>query len=427
MDFNATVKKEMDKKYLDMLDGVTPSPFDRSVELSPYDEYEAHRKRYFERLRSEMNEYNAALKETQQNFRDRKDKEYEKMNKSAKNGFNFSRFLKLIVFLLPVILAALVGFDVFYPNHIYIDIAEAYEIMPFWAICLVYAIYAAICLIVTLVCVIKLFTREKFADIPRRDEFAKYESMEDENRRKRLRKIRRGSAVKATFIFLLSAALVACNVTFAIIGTGTNDILFTNGETKRLVEYQPGDRVSLRKDAFIESDDGESAFIFDKAPKYEGAQDMQTSYSEYYGVITEYEWKGWDIEGTFYSPFSSYIFEKNLIATAVYDEEVNYKLIVSGHPRYSSVGSNALSVTQNGIPIQPVANDSDYSNQYYVFYIPAGSTVRVTFNSAYEYWNEQFAYKHLRDSQGETLTFDVSESGNGNWVFEFEMTEPLHM
>ena len=113
MDFKKTTRQHADRKYIQMLDGSTPPPYEGDVEIDASRTYSSKRDRYYNRLSQERSEFNSALSKVQSAEGARLRKEEADIEAKARSRYKLFKMLKTIAFLLPLLLVVLTGINIF--------------------------------------------------------------------------------------------------------------------------------------------------------------------------------------------------------------------------------------------------------------------------------------------------------------------------
>ncbi len=426
MNFDATVKKEMEKKYLDMLSGTSPNLFEKSVAIDTYKEYENKRQKYYERLEREKDEYNEALERVKANYKRRKDREYAIANGAARGRFHIAQICKFFIFLLPLIVAALIGFDVFYPAHLRMDHIIEMNIMPEWSVYFVYAVFCAICLGFSLGCIIYMFSNEEFVSIDRKDEFGyTVNDFKTKSARSRMKSKNIGDIVKSVFVIFISAGLAATNIVLILFGYGTYGIKFTNGSDSAYIGMTPGEQYDLDIESLSERYIGYSTHWSFPSFRKEDTYDSQASYvyadnnDVYYGIATRYTLKGWRIGEDSYGLNDKFDFKKSVIATAEYDETKLYKFTLdvefTGRNYVEIVNYMAVYIDNE---LQPLVWPESRVAQL-TTYLEEGTKIEIRIQKGF-YRNSQVEVAVYNDSTQtpEDKEFTTQDSG-GMYTYKF--------
>lgn len=160
MDFISTIKSETDRKYYQMLDGTIEAPLNTAPNISQPNSYREKRHNYYGRLNAEKSEFNNAIQRVKSNRDRRLSNEKSLRDEKARKKFKILQAIKTVVFLMPIILCIIVGYDVFnLPNgQMYkVDALENFSLG--WTIAL-YVIFCLIAIVVSILLIVKMFQNE---------------------------------------------------------------------------------------------------------------------------------------------------------------------------------------------------------------------------------------------------------------------------
>ncbi|MBQ2810333.1 MAG: leucine-rich repeat domain-containing protein [Clostridia bacterium] len=146
MDFKKTTRQHADRKYIQMLDGSTPPPYEGDVEIDASRTYSSKRDRYYNRLSQERSEFNSALSKVQSAESARLRSEEADLEKGAKARYKLFKMLKTIAFLLPIVLAIFTGINIFSNKTLYDQLTGAPYIF-FWVLFALATLVIAVVLI----------------------------------------------------------------------------------------------------------------------------------------------------------------------------------------------------------------------------------------------------------------------------------------
>lgn len=117
MEFKNTIRSEADDKYSNMLDGFTASPYSSEPEVASAEAYRDKKQRYGARLEKEMYNFNNAVQKVNKAYSDRTAAERQEASDKEAKSHKRGLVLKTIALLLPLLLCAIIGFDVFNVWH----------------------------------------------------------------------------------------------------------------------------------------------------------------------------------------------------------------------------------------------------------------------------------------------------------------------
>ncbi|MBQ2810334.1 MAG: leucine-rich repeat protein [Clostridia bacterium] len=147
MDFKKTTRQHADRKYIQMLDGSTPPPYESDTEIDASRTYSSKRDRYYNRLSQERSEFNSALSKVQSAEGARLRSEEADIEAKARSRYKLFKMLKTIAFLLPIVLVVFTGINIFSRNYYYVSSIDFESI---WIFGMFASVILAIILIVSL-------------------------------------------------------------------------------------------------------------------------------------------------------------------------------------------------------------------------------------------------------------------------------------
>ncbi len=121
MDFKKSITQHLERKYVQMLNREAPIPYTEAVGIDNSDSYSEKREKYYSRLSREKNEFNQSVVKITDAEAARLGAENDELERIAMAKFRRTRAIRTILFILPVIVAALVGLDVFTESHGHMD------------------------------------------------------------------------------------------------------------------------------------------------------------------------------------------------------------------------------------------------------------------------------------------------------------------
>ena len=294
MDFTKTLKNEMDKKYLQMIDGDTASPFDEPMHVENAGQYIDKKEKYYKRLEKEKNAFNNACQSVQQTQANRlsnekaaKEREQQRIAREKENKaelkYHIALTVKTIIFLLPVIVCILVGVDVFSPSNkdVYFLTASQYGLSSGWIIAL-YVFFCMGSLSASIGLTVSMFRIQYYLG----------DGEVDGNKR---------FNAAAVIVVLLIAALVTLNIYQAAPNFGKYQVTFYGEDGATRVYVEKGESVRCPNSSFKEDFDA----------------------GDY---IIKYQLRGWEIDGTEYKPGDKYTPKSTTKATAIFNE-VRYGIV----------------------------------------------------------------------------------------------------
>lgn len=161
MNFTDTIKNEAEEKYSQLLFDRLPAPF-KVLRIDSYDEYRIKNSDYHNRLIVELNKFNNALQTVNRHRAERVQREEAIAEEKARRKFKISQIIKALTFLLPTILCAIMGWDLFNPAKDNINqLSGSIGISSTWVI----LIFAAVCffaLILTVSLIVQMHRNETY-------------------------------------------------------------------------------------------------------------------------------------------------------------------------------------------------------------------------------------------------------------------------
>lgn len=265
MDFKNTVKSEAEERYQNMLDHTVRPPFPEEVEPLPAEAFRQNTNRYHARLEKEQHEFNRAIQKVKDNHNERVREANDFATEKKRKAFKRAKVLKTIALLIPLLLCAVVGYDIFnIPfGHMY-DIPLALG----WII----ALYVIFCIgsIVFSVLTIK--------------------NMNENDTFKEPVKTYKRISIVLTVILVL---LVGVNAAFILKHADSYRMTFHGGDDQGSVYVVKGDSLTLS-----------NSYKKDKV------------HDDY---VTKYTFEGWEIDGNYYTtPNAKFTPSKNTSAKAVF-------------------------------------------------------------------------------------------------------------
>lgn len=171
MDFSQSLQDELDKKYQDMLFGRTQHPYN-GTKIGDHSVSAVHQTAYQKRIKSEYQKFNSAIDEICKNRERRKIAEYLESEREAERKaykkYACAKAFKTLAFLLPMLIAILAGVDIFTNRAIYEVKVNYGGVITGWVF------FALISTVVSIVGIVKLFTKEKYYNRIHIDNSKKY-------------------------------------------------------------------------------------------------------------------------------------------------------------------------------------------------------------------------------------------------------------
>ncbi len=149
MNFRQSTTQHAEQKYTKMLDRATPSPYTKGVVVDSSGTYSSKRDSYYSRLSREKNEFNKALKEVKDAEAARLGAENERLEAAARAKYRIFKTLKILTFLLPILMAAITGVEIFSQKALFDQMTDVPYIF-FWVVFSLVSLIASIRLITSL-------------------------------------------------------------------------------------------------------------------------------------------------------------------------------------------------------------------------------------------------------------------------------------
>ncbi|MDE6435202.1 MAG: hypothetical protein K2L07_13340 [Lachnospiraceae bacterium] len=263
MNFTNTIKNEADKKYRNMLNNTSEAPFSSSTEISAQSTYSGKRDRYYGRLNKEKTDYNTALQQIKNNRSRRLSDERNRAIAKARRKYNRWKSVRTVIFLIPLFLCTLIGYDVFNQNH-----GQMFKIKAMdsgfnfgWTIAL-YTIFCIISVICSITFIVNMHKNEDY-----------------NNGVKRYK-------VFAILVLIFCIGLSGTNLYFVVGNINNYRLAFKNGNDVEIKYVEKGESISLPK-----------------------ATKEEDEYSRY---ITRYTFDGWLIDGEIHKAGTKFVPSKNV-------------------------------------------------------------------------------------------------------------------
>ena len=150
MDFKQTVKRELDSTYTDMLSGTTPSPFEGETPSIPSAKgYAKQREVYRARLKKESAAFDEAMSTIKSRRSARLQAEEEKRLAAQRLRFGLIKTGKILLTLLPILLAVLVGYAIFNTENLirlyYTNFSHGWMVFFYVIFCIITAVLTGVC------------------------------------------------------------------------------------------------------------------------------------------------------------------------------------------------------------------------------------------------------------------------------------------
>ncbi len=255
MSFTNTIKSEMDKKFKKMLDTTSEAPFSATPEISSQATYSGKRDKYYGRLNKEKSDFNNALQQVKNNRDRRLRNEQDRATAKARRRYNTWKGWKTVIFLLPLIFCALIGYDVFNPQGQMIKIETMESFSVGWAIAL-YVIFCIISVICSITFIVKMHQNEYF-----RSGIKTYN-------------------VLASLVLVFCIGLATTNLYFVAQSSNSYKVTFWGGDNSQIEYIEKGDSITL--------------------PSSTKADVDHDTY------VTKYTFDGWLIDGDLYKAGQKY-------------------------------------------------------------------------------------------------------------------------
>lgn len=342
MDFKKTVKAELEDKYSQMLDSLTPVPYGKVPKVDNLQTYTTNRGKYYRRLETEKTEFNNACR----TVKDRRDSRINAENRAkearANSRFRRGQAIRTCIFFLPVLIALIVGLDVFNKTHGHIDAIDALNGLTLGWVIFFYVVFCLVSLISAIAFTVKMFSNESY------NSYVEYKE--------------RGYKKAAVVVALLSVFIVALNVMQVVPNLSKNKIVLSGGDTNIIEYIEKGDTIVL--------------------------PDGVKSDAIYNTYKTKYTFEGWLIDGVLYQPGEK--FEPN-------------GWITNAEAQFAQKDWCILSVSASNASISVSCNGQTLESQK-EYEIPRGTQVTVT--ASFSYSDTSFSVGGNRVSSPYMFTLD---------------------
>jgi len=357
MDFKKTVNSEADEKYINIINGTTPSPYKQKPIVNNQEKYKENRKNFYDRLKAEKIKVNNAESTVRENVFRRARKESQIKDERANRKIKRRLIIRTIIFFIPELIAIFIGLDVFNVKHGHIARIDKLGV-PIGIIITAFVIYCLLSILFSILATIKMFSAEGNYDIVVHDNTF-YNDMKKNGR----------TYGFIAFIFaFISIFIVSLNIMTLIPNLSRSKLSFSGGDTYFYEYVDKGDDIKLPTD-------------YKKA---------DTSTDDY---ISKYILVGWDINGTRYLPGESYTPNGWEEVVAVFDEQKYCHLTVSAR------GYTVITISYDGNTDSISVNSDEYDK--YVLY---GTTIMVS--SSHKGDGERYTRVNGVDVDT-TYTFDI--------------------
>lgn len=269
MDFINTIKSETERKYFRMFDGTIEAPFYVDQDISQQNSYSEKRDRYYNRLDAQMTEFNNAIKMVKSNRDRRLSNEKSLRDEKALKKFRAWQAIKTIIFLLPLILCIVIGYDVFNLSHGQMYKVDALENFSLgWTIAL-YVIFCLISIVVSILLIVKMYKNES----------VKWKT--------------KTYNVMAILIIIFVVALIGVNI-FNVFSYGEQvRVTFIGGDENNVEYVDKGTYITL--------------------PSCSKSDDVNKKYT------SRYTFMGWEINGEQYQPNDRYEIQGKTSIKAIFE------------------------------------------------------------------------------------------------------------
>ncbi|MCI9517956.1 MAG: hypothetical protein HFK08_01710 [Clostridia bacterium] len=271
MDFISTIKSETDQKYYQMLDGTIDAPFTVTPKISQHNSYSVKRNKYYGRLNAEKSEFNNAIQRIKSNRDRRLSNEKSLRDEKVRKKFKRLQAIKTVVFLIPMILCIVIGYDVFNLSHGQMYKVDALENFSLgWTIAL-YVIFCIASILWSILSIVFMYKNETI----------RY-------------KVKRYN-VLAILTIVFAVALVGINLYSVTSHSDQIRVTFIGGD-ENVVEYvDKGASITLPSCSKRDKDKGD--------------------------YVTKFTFQGWEINGEMYQPRQKYEPKGKTSIKAIFEEK----------------------------------------------------------------------------------------------------------
>ncbi|MBQ2810332.1 MAG: hypothetical protein IJF11_05510 [Clostridia bacterium] len=227
MNFRQTVRQETNRKYVQMFDGSTPSPYEGELELDATRAYSSKRDRYYNRLSQERSEFNNALNKVVDTENLRLMAENNALEGKARAKFKKRQAIRTIIFILPVLVALLVGLDVFNESHGLMDKIQ-YDIgMELGFVIFLYVVFCILCLAVSAIFLnVKMYRNERYINRTNTVGVKKYN-------------------IIAIVVLAITLIIVMINVSNLIANLGKGKLVLVGADRREIIYTEKGSTYTL--------------------------------------------------------------------------------------------------------------------------------------------------------------------------------------
>ncbi len=326
MNFKDTVKGELDERYKSMLNSTTPPPFSKKPMMKSSEGYKRKRTQYQQRLNAEKQQFNNACTTVNRNRESRLRLQEKMADERGRKKFRWLQAMKTFMFLLPVLVAVLIGVDVFDKTHGHLG--KLTRDFPLGAAIFFYVVFCLLALFCAIFFNVKMYLNEYYIDRHTKGGYKPY-------------------YVAAILILVACIGISSLNLSKIVPNIGKTKIVFVGEDVNRYEYYEKGEQVTLPS----------------------GSKKKK----EHKTYTTKYIFEGWKIDGKLYQKGETYEPKGWKKATAVFTA-VDYAKI-------------SISVSNARVRVQ-YGEDSRLCSSSESIEVPLGTTVTV--RGEYDYAENQY-------------------------------------
>lgn len=359
MDFKKAVKAEIDKKYHQMLTSTSSCPFSKPIKIESQRDYKENRDKYYLRLNKEKDEFNNARLAIQKT-RDARLAKIKVFNDKKYDRKVICRIIiGIIILMMPIVIAVLVGFDIFNKLNGYIAKINSMEGIDWGWIVFFYIVFCVVALSSCIVFTIKLIHDVKgFSREEHNERFFSY-----------MKDVEKQSNIIMAIVVVISIIIVTLNLVHIIPNWWKNKVVFEGGDVHPYQYVEKGGEVKLLT--------GE---------EYKKAQTSGNGY------VSRYELTGWEINGQTYLPGDTYIPKGWDVAKAIFDENKFCRLKINAY------GNTTVNFSYNGENVAVADSFDDY--------LPYGVEITIS----YHHGGTEDRYAYINDVSFESpYTFELDK------------------
>ncbi len=324
MDFKKIVRTETDNKYVNMLDGNTQTPYTKEPLVNGQKKYKENRERYYQRLGNETKRFNESLKAINDRRTTRLNNETRAKNERGYKNFKWQQVLKTVAFFLPVVLAFIVGLDIFNKTNGYKFKLKAMGGLSWSWVITLYVIFCLVAVGSAIILTCKMFANEEY-----RSWNVIYEQ--------------KPYTVSSIVVLVITLIIIAFNLVKLVSYIGDNKIIFEGGDFRKYERVEKGEEIILPTD-YVKSD------------------------AEFKEYSSQYVLIGWEIDGTTYTPGTNYKPSGNERIKAIFRED-----------KFCSLKASASGYSIIAISYEDFLDTVSVDDDNYEIIIPYGTSVTISY------------------------------------------------